>query len=95
MLNFSGHVQVCQYHSASFPVGLEFFVLECLGPGVPTVSLWKTELPQPRFIAILQNNTELQASNLYRRKNPQKKIICPYEACCIRNYYPSRDLTFF
>ncbi|KAF7993846.1 hypothetical protein HCN44_011115 [Aphidius gifuensis] len=55
-----GRVQACQYHAASFPVGLEFFVLECLGPGVPTVSLWKTESPQPRFIAVLQNNTELQ-----------------------------------
>ncbi|EFN79886.1 putative dipeptidyl aminopeptidase C2E11.08 isoform X2 [Harpegnathos saltator] len=51
----------CQYHNAIFPPdGLEYFVLECLGPGVPTVSLYKTEMPAPRLISMLQNNTVLR-----------------------------------
>ncbi|XP_066603437.1 inactive dipeptidyl peptidase 10 isoform X2 [Prorops nasuta] len=51
----------CQYHNAIFPRdGLDYFVLECLGPGVPTVALYKTEIPTPRFIALLQNNTLLR-----------------------------------
>lgn len=53
----------CQYHNAIFPsTGLEYFVLECLGPGVPTVALYKTEMPTPRLIAVLQNNTLLRVS---------------------------------
>lgn len=55
----------CQYHNAIFPPdGLEYFVLECLGPGVPTVSLYKTEMPTPRLITMLQNNTLLRVSLL-------------------------------
>ncbi|EZA53922.1 inactive dipeptidyl peptidase 10 isoform X2 [Ooceraea biroi] len=51
----------CQYHNAIFPSsGLEYFILECLGPGVPTVALYKTEMPRPRFIVLLQNNTLLR-----------------------------------
>ncbi|XP_012217844.1 inactive dipeptidyl peptidase 10 isoform X2 [Linepithema humile] len=51
----------CQYHNAIFPsTGLEYFILECLGPGVPTVALYKTEMPTPRLIGILQNNTLLR-----------------------------------
>lgn len=59
---FSEAVETCQYHSAIFSPGLEYFVLECLGPGVPTVTLYKTELPAPRFISMLQNNTLLRVS---------------------------------
>ncbi|XP_050457297.1 inactive dipeptidyl peptidase 10 isoform X1 [Cataglyphis hispanica] len=51
----------CQYHNAIFPSkGLDYFVLECLGPGIPTVALYKTEMPMPRLIMILQNNTLLR-----------------------------------
>ncbi|XP_043277514.1 inactive dipeptidyl peptidase 10 isoform X2 [Venturia canescens] len=53
-------VETCQYHNAIFSPSLEYFVLECLGPGVPTVALYKTELPAPRFISLLQNNTLLR-----------------------------------
>ncbi|XP_024943721.1 prolyl endopeptidase FAP [Cephus cinctus] len=56
----SNLMEPCQYHSAVFSPGLEYFVLECLGPGIPTVSLYKTEMPEPRFIALLQNNTLLR-----------------------------------
>lgn len=55
----------CQYHNAIFPPdGLEYFVLECLGPGVPIVSLYKTEMPAPRLITMLQSNTLLRVSHL-------------------------------
>ncbi|XP_057333646.1 dipeptidyl aminopeptidase-like protein 6 [Microplitis mediator] len=50
----------CQYHSASFSPGYEYFILECLGPGIPTVSLYKTQSPLPRFVSLLQNNTALR-----------------------------------
>ncbi|CAG5083318.1 Similar to DPP10: Inactive dipeptidyl peptidase 10 (Homo sapiens) [Cotesia congregata] len=50
----------CQYHNAIFSPGNEYFVLECLGPGVPTSSLYKIEAPVPRFISLLQNNTLLR-----------------------------------
>ncbi|KAG8038791.1 hypothetical protein G9C98_000346 [Cotesia typhae] len=50
----------CQYHNAIFSPGNEYFVLECLGPGVPTASLYKIESPLPRFISLLQNNTLLR-----------------------------------
>ncbi|KAH0950071.1 hypothetical protein HN011_006753 [Eciton burchellii] len=60
--NISKHVEPpCQYHNAIFPsAGFEYFVLECLGPGVPIVALYKTEMPKPRFIVLLQNNTLLR-----------------------------------
>ncbi|KZC11531.1 Seprase, partial [Dufourea novaeangliae] len=51
----------CQYHNAIFPRGsTNYFVLECYGPSIPTVSLYKTELPMPRLIYVLQNNTQLR-----------------------------------
>ncbi|XP_034933763.1 inactive dipeptidyl peptidase 10 [Chelonus insularis] len=53
-------VETCSYHNAIFSPGLDYFILECLGPGVPTVSLYKTETPKPRFIRLLQNNTALK-----------------------------------
>lgn len=53
----------CQYHNVIFPPeSLEYFVLECLGPGIPTVALYKMEMPKPRLITILQNNTVLRVS---------------------------------
>ncbi|KAI4494363.1 hypothetical protein M0802_009046 [Mischocyttarus mexicanus] len=51
----------CQYHHAIFPsYGLDYFVLECLGPGIPTISLYKTDTPMPRLLTVLQNNTLLR-----------------------------------
>ncbi|XP_011268255.1 venom dipeptidyl peptidase 4 isoform X2 [Camponotus floridanus] len=51
----------CQYHNVIFPPeSFEYFVLECLGPGIPTVALYKMEMPKPRLITILQNNTLLR-----------------------------------
>ncbi|XP_071447792.1 prolyl endopeptidase FAP isoform X1 [Hetaerina americana] len=35
----------CLYHTALFSPGLAFFVLECLGPGVPTSHLYATRRP--------------------------------------------------
>lgn len=56
----------CQYHHAIFPsYGLDYFVLECLGPGIPTISLYKTETPMPRLLSVLQNNTVLRVSIIY------------------------------
>lgn len=55
--------QPCQYHNAIFPpVGTDYFVLECYGPGIPTVTLYKTNFPMPRLIYVLQNNTLLRVS---------------------------------
>ncbi|XP_076628589.1 dipeptidyl peptidase 10 isoform X1 [Colletes latitarsis] len=51
----------CQYFNAIFPPGsTNYFVLECYGPNIPTVALYKTELPTPRLIYVLQNNTLLR-----------------------------------
>ncbi|XP_076160555.1 dipeptidyl peptidase 10 isoform X2 [Ptiloglossa arizonensis] len=51
----------CQYHNAIFPPGsTNYFVLECYGPSIPTVALYKTEIPMPRLIYVLQNNTLLR-----------------------------------
>ncbi|XP_015186245.1 PREDICTED: inactive dipeptidyl peptidase 10 isoform X2 [Polistes dominula] len=51
----------CQYHHAIFPsYGLDYFVLECLGPGIPTISLYKIDTPMPRLLTVLQNNTALR-----------------------------------
>ncbi|XP_011685128.1 PREDICTED: uncharacterized protein LOC105448319 [Wasmannia auropunctata] len=51
----------CQYHNAIFPsADCEYFILECLGPGIPIVALYKMEMSVPRFIMPLQNNTLLR-----------------------------------
>lgn len=56
----------CTYHSALFNPSISFFVLECLGPGVPTTSLYTTSnYPElPALVTVLQNNTELKVSVL-------------------------------
>ncbi|XP_058799577.1 inactive dipeptidyl peptidase 10 isoform X3 [Phymastichus coffea] len=51
---------ICQYYSAIFSPNLEYFILQCLGPGIPTVSLYKTELSMPRFMADFQKNIILK-----------------------------------
>lgn len=55
--NESKNQVACQYHSAIFSPSYEYFILECHGPCIPSVSLYKTEMPAPRFIALLQNNS--------------------------------------
>ncbi|XP_063218410.1 dipeptidyl aminopeptidase-like protein 6 [Bacillus rossius redtenbacheri] len=52
----------CQYHNAAFSPGLRYYVLECLGPGVPTVRLYEARggrASPPRLVAALQNNSRL------------------------------------
>lgn len=49
----------CLYHNIIFSPGLAYFILECLGPGVPTVKLYATRGQPPRLITSLQNNTRL------------------------------------
>lgn len=50
----------CLYHNAVFSsISSSYFVLECLGPTIPTSALYKASLPQPKLIMHLQNNTEL------------------------------------
>ncbi|XP_047506073.1 dipeptidyl aminopeptidase-like protein 6 isoform X1 [Pieris napi] len=50
----------CLYHDAHFSPSSAYFVLECLGPGVPTSGLYKTALPEPRLIMHLENNTSVK-----------------------------------
>lgn len=51
----------CLYHNAVFsPIVSSYFVLECLGPGIPTSALYKATLPMPKLIYYLQNNTALK-----------------------------------
>lgn len=39
---------------------MDYFVLECLGPGVPTSALYKSTMPMPKLLAVIQNNTRLR-----------------------------------
>ncbi|XP_063388192.1 inactive dipeptidyl peptidase 10 isoform X2 [Cydia fagiglandana] len=50
----------CLYHEAHFSPSSAYFVLECLGPGVPTTSLYRTLLPEPRMLVHLENNTDVK-----------------------------------
>ncbi|XP_028168299.1 inactive dipeptidyl peptidase 10-like [Ostrinia furnacalis] len=50
----------CLYHEAHFSPSSAYFVLECLGPGVPTSSLHKSALPEPRALLHLENNTAVK-----------------------------------
>ncbi|KAJ9579403.1 hypothetical protein L9F63_024489, partial [Diploptera punctata] len=52
-------IRPCQYHNIIFSPGLNYYVLECLGPGVPTVQLYATRGPAPKLLTTLQNNTRL------------------------------------
>ncbi|XP_061380627.1 dipeptidyl aminopeptidase-like protein 6 isoform X2 [Danaus plexippus] len=52
--------QPCLYHDAHFSPSSTYFVLECLGPGVPTSSLHKIALPEPRLLMHLENNTAVK-----------------------------------
>ncbi|KAI7815344.1 DPP10, partial [Rhyzopertha dominica] len=50
----------CLYHDAWFSKYSDYFILECLGPGIPTVSLYKSAMPKPKLLAVIQNNTRLR-----------------------------------
>ncbi|XP_018575079.1 venom dipeptidyl peptidase 4-like, partial [Anoplophora glabripennis] len=52
----------CLYHNAIFSGSwsASYYVLECLGPGIPTTSLYKTAMPKPKLLMWLQNNTKLR-----------------------------------
>ncbi|XP_066142591.1 inactive dipeptidyl peptidase 10 [Euwallacea fornicatus] len=50
----------CLYHNAVFSPNSQYFVLECLGPGVPTTRLFRTVMPKPKPLLWLQNNTLLK-----------------------------------
>ncbi|XP_014215068.1 inactive dipeptidyl peptidase 10-like [Copidosoma floridanum] len=50
----------CQYFDAIFSPRLEYFILQCLGPTIPSVSVFKASLPVPHFHILLQNNTILK-----------------------------------
>lgn len=62
---------------------MAYFLLECLGPGIPTVTLYKThneqpdinlndsliiDIPIPKLLVVLQNNTKLSVSILINEK---------------------------
>lgn len=47
----------CLYHNAIFSPGLSYIVLECLGPGIPTVTLYATK--DFKYLLTLQNNSRL------------------------------------
>lgn len=63
----------CTYHNVLFSTTMAYFLLECLGPGIPTVTLFATHdqndsnvtmgtVPLPRALLVLQNNTKLYVS---------------------------------
>lgn len=50
----------CLFHNAIFSPTSKYYVLECLGPDIPTSFLYKTSNPKSVLITMLQNNTELK-----------------------------------
>lgn len=66
----------CSYHNAIFSPNLLYFVLECLGPGVPTTYLYSTKNhPElPSLVVVLQNNTKLK-EKLSKMARPQLKTF--------------------
>ncbi|XP_048523201.1 venom dipeptidyl peptidase 4-like [Dendroctonus ponderosae] len=64
----------CLYHNAWFSSNSQYFVLECLGPGVPTSQLYKNSMPKPKLIMWLQNNTKLR-ERVSRMAMPQIKTF--------------------
>lgn len=51
----------CGYHNAIFSPGCKYYILECLGPGFPSVHLYSAA--GPTHLAVLQNNSALAVSN--------------------------------
>ncbi|CAH0551631.1 unnamed protein product [Brassicogethes aeneus] len=50
----------CLYHNVIFSPNSRYYVLECLGPGIPTTSLFRTQMPKPKLLLHMQNNTRLR-----------------------------------
>lgn len=65
----------CLFHNAIFsPKTAGFYVLECLGPGVPTSSLYQATMPKPKLLLVLQNNTKLR-EKIAKMAMPQTKTF--------------------
>jgi hypothetical protein len=64
----------CLYHNAVFSPASTYYVLECLGPGIPYSTLYKTAMPKPKLIVNLQNNTRLR-ENVAKMAMPQIKTF--------------------
>lgn len=65
----------CLFHNAIFsPHTTAYFVLECLGPGIPYSALYKAVLPKPKLLLVLQNNTKLREA-VARMAMPQIKTF--------------------
>ncbi|XP_045483534.1 inactive dipeptidyl peptidase 10 isoform X2 [Harmonia axyridis] len=64
----------CLYHNVIFSPHSNYFVLDCLGPSVPTSSLYKTKMPKPEYLTCLQNNTVLK-EKLQTMAMPQIKTF--------------------
>ncbi|KAK6630046.1 hypothetical protein RUM44_005444 [Polyplax serrata] len=54
--------QPCSFHNAMFSSNLSYFILECLGPEVPTTSLYltKSHSEPPKLVTVLQSNAKLK-----------------------------------
>uniref|UniRef100_A0A8C3LKP2 Dipeptidyl peptidase 4 n=1 Tax=Chrysolophus pictus TaxID=9089 RepID=A0A8C3LKP2_CHRPC len=61
----------CQYYSASFSKDAQYYQLNCLGPGLPLVTLHRSSDDQ--VLRYLENNTELENS-LKDIQMPSKKL---------------------
>ncbi|XP_022916114.1 inactive dipeptidyl peptidase 10 isoform X2 [Onthophagus taurus] len=65
----------CLFHNAIFnPISSSHYVLECLGPGVPTSSLYQATIPTPKLLMVLQNNSLLR-ERLEKMALPQIKTF--------------------
>ncbi|KAI4468726.1 protease family s9bc dipeptidyl-peptidase iv-related [Holotrichia oblita] len=51
----------CLYHNAIFsPITATYYILECLGPGIPMSSLYRASIPTPKLLLVMQNNSLLR-----------------------------------
>ncbi|KAF5283304.1 hypothetical protein FQA39_LY17351 [Lamprigera yunnana] len=66
--------QPCLYHNAIFSPNAAYFVLECLGPNVPLSSLYNANMPKPKLLTFLQNNTAIR-EKILKMALPQIKTF--------------------
>ncbi|KAL3288157.1 hypothetical protein HHI36_002608 [Cryptolaemus montrouzieri] len=64
----------CLFHNVIFSPHSTYFVLDCLGPSVPTSDLYKTKMPNPLHLMCLQNNTQLR-DKISKMAMPQIKTF--------------------
>lgn len=62
----------CLYNSASFSEDALYYVLECLGPGVPKLQLWSAD--PNKLVEVLDTNDELK-ERISTRALPQVKFF--------------------